>query len=202
MPPFGTSGGGLHPCRRGTEYSGYRYLRACWTVVGRTGGNRGEAGTARATALEAGWRETLCHVERRPVGARRRAPSTAGRWTGRRGEYGCTDHTHGRVRDRIVRMDLVWLKKMGENLTVIFRTKAEQKVADRMLSNPGITMEHVSCRTAKRPPTAAPGGGGDPRHSEYDGAELHGLGGHGRPGRSRWRRQGQQGHPGPCRAGA
>ena len=66
-----------------------------------------------------------------------------GRLRRRRGEYSRTGRTDGRVRDRIVRMHLAWLKKMGEVLTVIFPTKAEQKAADRLLSNPRISMEHI-----------------------------------------------------------
>ena len=36
-----------------------------------------------------------------------------------------------------------WLKNMGEDLPVIFPTKAEQRAAYRLLSNPRISMEHV-----------------------------------------------------------
>ena len=116
--------------------------------------------------------------------------------------YSRTGHTDGRVRDRIVWMGLAWLKKMGEDLTVIFPTKAEQKAADRLLSKPRISTEHILAPHCEAIADRCPGGGGDLHHSGYDGAEPRGPGGHGRPGRARWRRQGQQRHPGPCRAGA
>ena len=126
----------------GAEHSGYSYQRAGWTVAGRTSGRRGEAGTVLATALEEGWREALRHAERRPIGALAGAFDGADAdWAER--EYGRTSHTDGRVRDRIVRMGRAWLEKMGEDLPVIFPTKAEQKAAFRLLSNPGVTMEHV-----------------------------------------------------------
>ena len=126
----------------GAEHSGYCYHRAGWTVIGRTSGRRGGAGTVRATALEDGWREALRHVERRPVGALAGAFDGADAdWAQR--EYGRTCHTDGRVRDRIVRMGRSWLKSMGEDLPVIFPEKAEQKAAYRLLSNPRISMEHI-----------------------------------------------------------
>ena len=126
----------------GAEHSGYCYRRAGWTVVGRTSGRRGGAGTVRATALEDGWREALHHVERRPVGALAGAFDGADAdWAQR--EYGRTCHTDGRVRDRILRMGRAWLKSMGGDLPVIFPEKAEQKAAYRLLSNPRISMQHI-----------------------------------------------------------
>ena len=126
----------------GAEHSGYCYHRAGWTVAGRTSGRRGEAGTVRATALAEGWREALCDVGRRPVGALAGAFDGAELdWAAR--EYGRTSHTDGRVRDRIVRMGRAWLKNMGEDLPVLFPSKAEQKAAYRLLSNPRISMEHI-----------------------------------------------------------
>ena len=126
----------------GAEHSGYCYCRAGWTVVGRTSGRRGGAGTVRATALEDGWREALRHVERRPVGALAGAFDGADAdWAER--EYGRTRHTDGRVRDRILRMGRAWLKSMGGDLPVIFPEKAEQKAAYRLLSNPRISMQHI-----------------------------------------------------------
>ena len=126
----------------GAEHSGYCYRRAGWTVVGRTSGRRGGAGTVRATALEDGWREALRHVERRPVGALADAFDGANAdWAQR--EYGRTCHTDGRVRDRILRMGRAWLKSMGGDLPVIFPEKAEQKAAYRLLSNPRISMQHI-----------------------------------------------------------
>ena len=126
----------------GPEHDGYCYHCAGWTVAGRTGGRRNEAGTVRTLALEDGWRKALCHVSRRPVGALAGAyDGTDLDWAER--EYGRTGHTDGRVRRRIVDMGRSWLKNMGEDLPVIFPTKAEQKAAYRLLSNPGISMEHV-----------------------------------------------------------
>ena len=126
----------------GAEHSGYFYHRAGWSVAGRTSGRRGKAGTVRATGLEEGWREALCHVGQRRVGALAGAFDGAEvDWAER--EYSRTGHTDGRVRDRIVRMGRAWLQNMGEDLPVIFPTKAEQKAAYRLLSNPRISMEHI-----------------------------------------------------------
>ncbi len=126
----------------GPEHSGYCYHRAGWTVAGRTGGRRSEAGTVRVLALDGGWRKALHRVERRPVGALADAyDGTDADWAER--EYGRTGHTDGRVRRRIVDMGRAWLKNMGEDLPVIFPAKAEQKAAYRLLSNPRISMEHV-----------------------------------------------------------
>ena len=87
----------------GVEHGGYCYHCAGWTVVGRTSERRSEAGTVRATALAADWRETLCHVERRPVGGLAGAFDGAEVDSSER-EYSHTGHTDGRVRDRIVRL--------------------------------------------------------------------------------------------------
>ena len=126
----------------GAEHSGYCYHCAGWTVAGRTGGRRGEAGTVRVLELERGWRTALHGTERRPVGALAGAyDGTDADWAER--EYGRTRHTDGRVRRRIVDMGRAWMKNMGEDLPVIFPERAEQKAACRLLSNPRISMEHV-----------------------------------------------------------
>ncbi len=126
----------------GAEHSGYCYHCAGWTVAGRTGGRRGEAGTVRVLELERGWRTALHGTERRPVGALAGAyDGTDADWAER--EYGRTRHTDGRVRRRIVDMGRAWMKNMGEDLPVIFPERAEQKAAYRLLSNPRISMEHV-----------------------------------------------------------
>ncbi len=126
----------------GAEHSGYCYHRAGWTVAGRTGGRRGKAGTVRTLALEDGWRETLRRAPRRPVGTLAGACDGVDMdWAER--EYGRSGHTDGRVRRRIVDMGRAWMKNMGEDLPVIFPEKAEQKAAYRLLSNPGVSMEHI-----------------------------------------------------------
>ena len=183
----------------GAEHSGYCYCRAGWTVVGRTSGRRGGAGTVRATALEDGWREALRHVERRPVGALAGAFDGADAdWAER--EYGRTRHTDGRVRDRILRMGRAWLKSMGGDLPVIFPEKAEQKAAYRLLSNPRISMQHIlepHCEaTADRcRGEAVVLAMQDTTALNYTGLEategLADLGGGGKG----------KGHPGPCRVG-
>ncbi len=40
-------------------------------------------------------------------------------------------------------MGRAWMKNTGEDLPVMFPEKAEQKAAYRLLSNPGISMEHA-----------------------------------------------------------
>ncbi len=140
----------------GQEHSGYCYHCADWSVAGRTGGCRGEAGTVRVLALEHGWRTTLCRTKRRPVGALAGVyDGTDADWSER--QYGRTRCTDGRVRRRIIDMGRAWMKNTGENLPVIFPEKAKQKAAYRLLSNPSISMEHImeshfeatadSCRT-------------------------------------------------------
>ena len=112
------------------EHSGYCYHRAGWTVAGRTSGRRGEAGARPGRCGRRRWRRAggrRCAMWAGARWARWRAPSTARRWTGRRGS------------------------------------------------------------TAAR---ATPTGGCATGSSGWAG-----------PGRSRRWRQGQQGHPDPCRAG-
>ncbi len=126
----------------GREHDGYCYHRAGWTVAGRGSGRRGTAGTVRVLALEDGWRETLCHVDTRPIG------TFAGAYDGLKmdwaeREYGRSGHTDGRIRRRIIDMGRAWLENMGEDLPVVFPAKAAQRAAYRLLSNPGVTMEHV-----------------------------------------------------------
>ncbi len=127
----------------GPEHSGYCYHRAGWTVAGRGSGRRGAAGTVRVLALEEGWRGALRRVERRPVGA------LAGTYDGADGmdwaerEYERSGHTDGRIRRRIVDMGRAWLENIGGELPVIFPAKAAKTAAYRLLSNPGVTMEHI-----------------------------------------------------------
>ena len=127
------------------NHSGYCFHRAGWACAGRTSGRRhaeGEAGTVRVTALEDGWREALHHAPRRPVGALAGACDGADMdWAER--EYGRSGHTDGRVRRRIVEVGRAWLRNMGADLPAIFPVKADQKAAYRLLSNDGVTMQHV-----------------------------------------------------------
>ncbi len=126
----------------GPEHDGYCYHCAGWTVAGRGSGRRGAVGTVRVLALEDGWRETLCRVERRPAGTRAGAyDGTDADWAER--EYGRSGHTDGRVRRRIVGMGRVWAGSMCKDLRVVFPTRAAQAAAYRLLSNPGVTVTHV-----------------------------------------------------------
>ena len=126
----------------GPEHSGYCYHRAGWSCAGRGSGRRSAAGTVRVRALEDGWRAVLRHVERRPVGA------LAGAYDGMdidwaQREYGRSGHTDGRIRRRIVDMGRAWLENMGEELPVIFPVAAAKTAAYRLLSNPGVSMDHI-----------------------------------------------------------
>ncbi len=126
----------------GPAHSGYRYHCAGRAAAGRAGGRGNGASTVRAPALEDGWWKALGETVRRPVGALAGAyDGTDPDWAER--AYGRTGHTDGRVRRRIVVTGRSWLKNMGEDLPAIFPTKAEQRAAYRLLSNPRISMEHV-----------------------------------------------------------
>ena len=62
-------------------------------------------------------------------------------WAAR--EYGRSGHTDGRIRRRIVDMGRAWLENMGEELPVIFPVAAAKTAAYRLLSNPGVSMDHI-----------------------------------------------------------
>ena len=62
-------------------------------------------------------------------------------WAAR--EYGRSGHTDGRIRRRIVDMGRAWLENMGEELPVIFPVTAARTAAYRLLSNPGVSMDHI-----------------------------------------------------------
>ncbi len=84
----------------------------------------------------------LRHVERRPVGALAGAYDGMDiDWAAR--ESGRSGHTDGRIRRRIVDMGRAWLENMGEELPVIFPVAAAKTVAYRLLSNPGVSMDHI-----------------------------------------------------------
>ncbi len=145
----------------GKEHSGNGYRSAGWTSAGSASGRRGAAGTVMVLALEDGWREALHHMDRRPVGTLAGLHHGAGDMgrTGR--EYGRSGHTDGRVRRRIVDMGRAWMDSMGEDLPVIFPTKAGRKAAYRPLSNPGVTMKHVP-EPHHEPTAAVPGPSSSP----------------------------------------
>ncbi len=141
--------------------SGYCYQCAGWTVAGRTSGRRagsGTPGTVRVLPLEAGWQEILCQQQHRPIGSQVGLYDGADvDWAQR--QYGRCRHPDGRVRRRIVEMGRHWMRTLGEDLTMIFPTRAAQKAAYRLVSNRGVTMEHIldahyeatadRCRTAE-----------------------------------------------------
>ena len=127
----------------GRQHSGHCYDCAGWTVAGRTGGRRGDVGTVRVLALEGDWRRVLHAVKRRAVGSLAGAHDGADDVDWAEREYGRTRHTDGRVRRRIIGMGRAWMRNMGEDLPVIFPERAGQKAAYRLLSNPGISMEHI-----------------------------------------------------------
>ncbi len=127
----------------GPKHDGYCYHRAGWTCAGRTSGRRGETSTVRVLALEEGlWRNRLCHLERRPIGALAGAYDGANLdWAVR--EYGRTGHTDGRVRRRIINVGRIWLESMGKSRPFVYPTTAARKATNRLLSNPRISMQHV-----------------------------------------------------------
>ena len=133
----------------GANYSGRSYRAARWRCCpqrtkGRPPGceEPGEQRSVWMKPLSAGWREILCEVPRRVIGA---APAAFveddADWASR--EYGRCSHSDGRIRDRIVRMGRSWLRCLGKGLPVIFPEKAEQKAAYRLLSNEKVTMDHI-----------------------------------------------------------
>ncbi len=127
----------------GKEHSGNGYRSAGWISAGSTSGRRGAAGTVMVLALEDGWREALHHLDRRPVGTLAGLHHGAGDMGWAEREHRRSGHTDGRVRRRIAGMGRAWMENMGEDLPVIFPTRAGRKAAYRPLSNPGVTMRHV-----------------------------------------------------------
>ena len=58
-------------------------------------------------------------------------------------EYARCAHTDGRVRRRIAAMGRAWENSPGARIPEIFPGEAAQKAAYRLLSNSGVTMEHI-----------------------------------------------------------
>ena len=122
--------------------SGLSYQAAGWTCCpGLTSGRR--SGVRRAVWLKPlalGWRERLCQEPERPLGWSDPLPCE-GDWAAR--EYGRSPHTDGRVRRRLVEMGVAWQDHLGQSLPEIFPGRAEQQAAYRLLSNPGVGVEHI-----------------------------------------------------------
>ena len=198
VPLFGTSGGGLHPCRRGTQRillppcrldchradqrpQGRGRHGAGDRPGGRLAGGAAPCGTPpgrraggrlRRRGRGLGAEGVRPHVPHRRAGARPHRPDGPGlaeeHGRGSAGHLSGEGGTEGRLPPAVEPEDLHGAHSRG------------------------------ALRSDRRP---LPRGGGGPRHTGHDGAELHGPGGHGGSCRARRRRQGQQGHPGPCRAG-
>ncbi len=88
------------------------------------------------------WRVVLCAEPGRAI---HRAPALhmdgATDWAGR--EYARSTHPDGRVRERIVSMGRAWLEHPGAAVPEIFPARADRKAAYRLLSNEGVTMNHI-----------------------------------------------------------
>ena len=128
----------------GPGQSGLSYRAAGWSrCAEKTSGRRsGERLSVWTKPLEEGWRERLCTEPRRVLG-QAPAPWLEGDWEWEDREYARGCHTDGRVRARIAAMGKAWLERPGEDLPIIFPGKAQQRAAYRLLSNGGVTMEHI-----------------------------------------------------------
>ena len=133
----------------GPEHGGRSYEAAGWSrcpepTSGKPPG-RAALGPRRAVwmkPLSAGWRERLCAEPARPIVAPKPTYlKEAADWADR--EYARSSHPDGRVRDRIVRMGRSWLRNLGCPIPALFPVRAERKAAYRLLSNDGVSMEHV-----------------------------------------------------------
>ena len=126
----------------GPGHSGLSYRAAGWKCCPElTSGRRSSVRRAVwLKPLDAGWRETLRQEPRRVLGwsgSLRGGDSWAER------EYGRSPHPDGRIRRRIIQMGEAWTRRLGESLPVIFPGRAEQAGAYRLLSNAGVTMDHI-----------------------------------------------------------
>ncbi len=126
----------------GPGQSGLSYRAAGWRCCPeRTSGRR--SGVRRAVWLKplaAGWRQVLRRGPERVLGWSGSMHAEGG-WAER--EYGRSTHPDGRVRRRIALMGAAWTRRLGERLPAIFPGRAEQAAAYRLLSNDGVTMEHI-----------------------------------------------------------
>ena len=92
--------------------------------------------------LRAGWREELARGPRTPLGAGGGLRVSGGMdWADV--EYARCAHTDGRVRRRIAAMGRAWENSPGARIPEIFPGEAAQKAAYRLLSNSGVSMEHI-----------------------------------------------------------
>ncbi len=126
----------------GPEMSGLSYRAAGWKCCPElTSGRR--SGVRRAVwlrPLAEGWREVLRRRPERVLGWSGSMYAQGG-WAER--EYGRSPHPDGRVRSRIAQMGAAWTRRLGVHLPAIFPGRAEQAAAYRLLSNDGVTMEHI-----------------------------------------------------------
>ena len=126
----------------GPEMSGLSYRAAGWKCCPElTSGRR--SGVRRVVwlrPLAEGWREALRRRPERVLGWSGSMYAQGG-WAER--EYGRSPHPDGRVRSRIAQMGTAWTRRLGAPLPAIFPGRAEQAAAYRLLSNDGVTMEHI-----------------------------------------------------------
>ena len=124
----------------GLDRSGLCYRAAGWKACPELTSGRRRAVWLKP--LAEGWRQTLCLEPQRPLGHSKPLRRGDGDGWARR-EYGRCPHPDGRVRRRVAEMGAAWLRRLGEPVPAIFPGRAEQAAAYRLLSNPGVTMEHV-----------------------------------------------------------
>ncbi len=132
------------------EHSGACYAAAGWRRCPRATEGLPDWRRRRPTTpcevflkpLSDGWREALAREPRIRLGA-------AGDLRVRDGmdwadvEYARCSHTDGRVRARIAAMGRAWENAPGAGVPETFPGAAAQKAAYRLLSNGGVTMEHI-----------------------------------------------------------
>ena len=132
------------------EHSGTCYAAAGWrrcprATEGLAGWRRRRPTTACEVLLKplsAAWREALARETRAPLGAGGDLRVRDGMdWADV--EYARCAHTDGRVRDRMIAMGRAWENAPGARIPEIFPGEAAQKAAYRLLSNGGVTMEHI-----------------------------------------------------------
>ena len=132
----------LHRRRRGVELS----RGALASLPGADIGTAfGDPPGGLPEPLEPDWRGTPVRGPHRPLGRSDPVPGE-GEWADTEWaerEYARSMHTDGRVRRRPVEMGKAWQKRLGRPLPEILSGKAEQQAAHRMLSNPGVRMEHI-----------------------------------------------------------
>ncbi len=132
----------LLPTFVGRDQSGLSYRAAGWSCCPeRTSGRR--SGVTRAVwgePLVKAWRPTLTEPPPRRLGGSG-SLATGDSWAER--EYRRSSHPDGRICRRIVAMGKAWENRLGANIPVLLPGVAEPAAADRLRSNPSVTMHPI-----------------------------------------------------------